>query len=91
MPSDSTEKTAATMWFIAHVCCSFSLMLNFLLLCFAYCQSLWVKNLGTLKSHPDREGSVVWTCHLFQSSTFEGENLEISVFSFAEEGEHIRG
>lgn len=50
-----------------------------------------VKNLGTLKGHPDREASVVWNCHLFQSSTFEGGNLEISVFSFAEEGEHIRG
>lgn len=91
MISDLTEKTAATIWFITRLCCYFSLMLNFLRLCFAYCQSLWVKNLGTLKGHPDREASVVWNCHLFQSSTFEGGNLEISVFSFAEEGEHIRG
>lgn len=91
MINDLTEKTAARMWFIIHLCRYFSLMLNFLLLYFAHCQALCVKNFGTLRGHLDREASVVGTCHLFQSSTIGGENLEISVLNLTEKGEHIQG
>lgn len=62
-------------------------MLNFLLLCFAHCQSLWVKNLGNIKGHLDREASVVGNSHLFQSCAVGQKNLEISILGFTEERE----
>lgn len=91
MINDLTEKTAARMWFKTHLYHYFSLMLNFLLLCFAHCQSLWVKNLGNIKGHLDREASVVRNCHLFQSCAVGQKNLEISILGFTEEREHIQG
>lgn len=67
-------------------------MLSFLLLYIVHCQSLWVKNFGTLKSHLDRGASAVGNCHLSQSSAFgKKKNLDIFVLSFTEEVEHIQG
>lgn len=88
MINDLTEKTAAGIWLKTHLCHYFSLMLNYLLLYFAPCQSLWVKNFRNLKDYLDREASLLGNCHLFQSSAIGQKDLEISVLSFTEEGEH---